>query len=168
MPYDFAVVDEAQDLTVAQLRFFAALGSERPNALFFAGDIGQRIFQQALLLAVPSAWTFAVGRARYASTTAPRTRSASKQTNCWPRTDRCRWQCRGTQRYVSIFNGPPPAVHAYQSEADESVAVAARIKDPAQGWCSSPRDRVVCPFSCSTGPCESCGYRQWAALSAPR
>ena len=26
-PYDFAVVDEAQDLSVAQLRFFAALGA---------------------------------------------------------------------------------------------------------------------------------------------
>ena len=46
MPFDFAVVDEAQDLTVPQLRFLAALGADRPNALFFAGDLGQRIFQQ--------------------------------------------------------------------------------------------------------------------------
>jgi UvrD/REP helicase N-terminal domain/UvrD-like helicase C-terminal domain len=45
-PFDFVVVDEAQDLSVAQLRFLAALGAERPNALFFAGDLGQRIFQQ--------------------------------------------------------------------------------------------------------------------------
>ena len=45
-PFDFAVVDEAQDLSVAQLRFLAALGGDRPNALFFAGDLGQRIFQQ--------------------------------------------------------------------------------------------------------------------------
>ena len=44
--FDFAVVDEAQDLTVAQLRFLAALGGGRPNALFFASDLGQRIFQQ--------------------------------------------------------------------------------------------------------------------------
>jgi len=44
-PYDFAVVDEAQDVSVTQLRFFAALGAGRPNALFFAGDLGQRIFQ---------------------------------------------------------------------------------------------------------------------------
>jgi hypothetical protein len=40
------VVDEAQDLSVAHLRFLAALGAQRPNALFFAGDLGQRIFQQ--------------------------------------------------------------------------------------------------------------------------
>lgn len=44
--FDFAVVDEAQDIGVAHLRFLAALGGGRPNALFFAGDLGQRIFQQ--------------------------------------------------------------------------------------------------------------------------
>jgi superfamily I DNA/RNA helicase len=44
--FDFAVVDEAQDISAAHLRFFAALGGGRPNALFFAGDLGQRIFQQ--------------------------------------------------------------------------------------------------------------------------
>ena len=44
-PFEFAVIDEAQDISVAQLRFLAALGGDRPNALFFAGDLGQRIFQ---------------------------------------------------------------------------------------------------------------------------
>jgi ATP-dependent exoDNAse (exonuclease V) beta subunit len=31
-PYDFAIVDEAQDLSVAQLRFFAALSGDRPKS----------------------------------------------------------------------------------------------------------------------------------------
>lgn len=44
-PFDFAIVDESQDLSVAQLRFLSALGGNRTNALFFAGDLGQRIFQ---------------------------------------------------------------------------------------------------------------------------
>ncbi len=44
--YDFAIVDEAQDIGVAHLRFLAALAGNRPNGLFFAGDLGQRIFQQ--------------------------------------------------------------------------------------------------------------------------
>src|SRR5262249_24107047 len=44
--FGFVVVDEAQDLGIAHLRFFAALGQDRPNALFFAGDLGERIFQQ--------------------------------------------------------------------------------------------------------------------------
>jgi superfamily I DNA/RNA helicase len=45
-PFDFVVIDEAQDVSIAQLRFLAALGKNRPDALFFAGDLGQRIFQQ--------------------------------------------------------------------------------------------------------------------------
>lgn len=46
LPIDFAVVDDAQDISISHLRFFAALGADRPNALFFAGDLGQQIFQQ--------------------------------------------------------------------------------------------------------------------------
>lgn len=45
-PFDAVVVDECQDLSVAQMRFLAALGNNKPNGLFFAGDLGQRIFQQ--------------------------------------------------------------------------------------------------------------------------
>jgi superfamily I DNA/RNA helicase len=45
-PFDFAVVDEAQDLAVPELRLLAVLGNRRPDSLFFAGDLGQRIFQQ--------------------------------------------------------------------------------------------------------------------------
>lgn len=45
-PFTHIVVDEAQDLGVPELRFLAAIAPDRPDALFFAGDIGQRIFQQ--------------------------------------------------------------------------------------------------------------------------
>jgi hypothetical protein len=44
-------VDEAQDLGVPELRLFAAIAASGPNSLFFAGDLGQRIFQQ------PFSWT---------------------------------------------------------------------------------------------------------------
>jgi superfamily I DNA/RNA helicase len=40
------VVDEAQDLGVPELRLLAAIAASGPDALFFAGDLGQRIFQQ--------------------------------------------------------------------------------------------------------------------------
>jgi hypothetical protein len=49
-PFEFAVVDEAQDMGVPAMRFLAALGKARPDSLFFAGDLGQRIFQ------VPFSW----------------------------------------------------------------------------------------------------------------
>ncbi len=44
-PFDCAVVDEAQDIGVPELRFLATLGTNRPDSLFFTGDLGQRIFQ---------------------------------------------------------------------------------------------------------------------------
>ena len=42
--FDCAVVDEAQDVSAAQLRFLAALGCGR-NSLYIAGDLSLRIFQ---------------------------------------------------------------------------------------------------------------------------
>ena len=44
-PFDHIVVDEAQDLGPAELAFLAAIAPPGEDALFFAGDIGQRIFQ---------------------------------------------------------------------------------------------------------------------------
>jgi len=45
-PFQFAIVDECQDMGIAELRFLAAIGTQRPDSLFFTGDLGQRIFQQ--------------------------------------------------------------------------------------------------------------------------
>lgn len=43
-PFTRVIVDEAQDLGVGELRMMGAL-TTGPDALFFAGDLGQRIFQ---------------------------------------------------------------------------------------------------------------------------
>jgi hypothetical protein len=45
-PFTHIMVDEAQDLGVPELRMLAAIAPAGRNALFFAGDLGQRIFQQ--------------------------------------------------------------------------------------------------------------------------
>jgi UvrD/REP helicase N-terminal domain len=45
-PFSHVIVDEAQDLGVPQLRFMQSIAPDGPDALFFAGDLGQRIFQQ--------------------------------------------------------------------------------------------------------------------------
>jgi hypothetical protein len=50
LPYTHIVVDEAQDLSVAQARFLSTAGSRRPDALYLTGDIGQRIFH------LPMSW----------------------------------------------------------------------------------------------------------------
>jgi superfamily I DNA/RNA helicase/mRNA-degrading endonuclease RelE of RelBE toxin-antitoxin system len=44
-PFDFVIVDEAQDVSMPQLRFLASLKFDSEEALFFSGDIGQRVFQ---------------------------------------------------------------------------------------------------------------------------
>lgn len=49
-PFTHAVVDEAQDLGVAELRFMRAIVPDAPDALFFAGDLGQRYFSTTVFL----------------------------------------------------------------------------------------------------------------------
>jgi len=44
-PFRHVIVDEAQDLGPRELRLIAALVAPGPRPLFFAGDIGQRIYQ---------------------------------------------------------------------------------------------------------------------------
>ena len=46
LPFDFAIVDEAQDIGIAAMQFLRVLGRRHPDSLFFTGDLGQRIFQQ--------------------------------------------------------------------------------------------------------------------------
>lgn len=126
-PYDFAVVDEAQDLSVAQLRFFAALGADRPNGLFFAGDLGQRIFQ------APFSWSeLGVGVRGRAKVLKVNYRTSHQIRSHADRLldpelgdlDGNREDRRGT---VSVFNGPPPELHLAEDIESETETVAAQL-----------------------------------------
>jgi UvrD/REP helicase N-terminal domain len=44
-PFDHVVIDEAQDLAPAEVKFFAAMAPGTADGLFLSGDVGQRIFQ---------------------------------------------------------------------------------------------------------------------------
>jgi len=122
-PFDFAVVDEAQDINVAQLRFLAALGSEHRDALFFAGDLGQRIFQQ------PFSWK-ALGvdiRGRshtlhinYRTSHQIRTQADRLLVPEISDVDGNTEIRRGTQ---SVFSGPEPAILVFDTPEDEIEAV---------------------------------------------
>jgi hypothetical protein len=50
VPFDFVVANEAQDLSVAQLRFLAALGKYRGDSLFFCGEPGTTYIPATLFL----------------------------------------------------------------------------------------------------------------------
>ena len=122
-PFDFVVVDEAQDVSIAQLRFLAALGSQRPDALFFAGDGGQRIFQQPFSwksLGVDVRGRSRTLRVNYRTSHQIRTQAdrllAAHVSDLDGNTD----QRNDT---VSVFNGPAPSIREFASQQDEQNAV---------------------------------------------
>ena len=122
-PFDFVVVDEAQDLSVAQLRFLAALGGGRPESLFFTGDLGQRIFQQ------PFSWKALGidirGRARTLRInyrTSHQIRGAADRLlgADLADVDGNVERRRGT---ISVFNGPAPTIEVLPTTQAEGEAV---------------------------------------------
>ena len=123
-PFEFAVVDEAQDISVAHLRFLAALGANRPDALFFAGDLGQRIFQQ------PFSWkSLGVdirGRSRTLRINYRTSHQIRQQADrlLGPQTTDVDGFSETRSDTVSVFNGPPPVIRVLANEDDEIKAVA--------------------------------------------
>ncbi len=123
LPFDFAVVDEAQDIGVAQIRFLAAFGSGRPNGLFFAGDLGQRIFQQ------PFSWKAAGIDVRGRSTTLKINYRTSHQIRSQadrlldPQITDVDGNIEARKGTISLFNGPQPDIKVYKSTTDEIGAV---------------------------------------------
>ncbi len=120
-PFDFAVIDESQDISAAQLRFLAALGGGRPNALFFAGDIGQRIFQQ------PFSWKSQGidirGRARTLRVNYRTSHQIRQQADrlLGPELADVDGNVEERRGTVSVFNGPEPVIRTFpdfESEAD--------------------------------------------------
>ncbi len=123
-PFDFVVVDEAQDISVAQLRFLAALGGGRANSLFFAGDLGQRIFQQ------PFSWKSLGVDIRGRSTTLHVNYRTSHQIRTQadrllaPEVSDVDGNTEERRGTVSVFNGVPPEIMVLDSPEEETAAVA--------------------------------------------
>ncbi len=127
--FDYAVVDEAQDLAITHVRFFAALGGGRPNSLFFAGDLGQRIFQQ------PFSWkTLGVdvrGRSRTLRVNYRTSHQIREEADrlLGPSVTDADGNAEKRDDTVSVFNGPPPSVVSAKSEGEERDIVAKWLKD---------------------------------------
>jgi plasmid maintenance system killer protein len=128
-PFTHIVVDEAQDLGVAELRMLAALAPANADSLFFAGDLGQRIFVP------PFSWKALGVDVRGRSTTLKvnyRTSHQIRQTadRLLARTvrdaDGLEDDRMGT---VSTFNGPTPEVEVFASAADEEAGIAKNIRN---------------------------------------
>lgn len=122
-PFDCAVVDEAQDISVAQLRLLAALGGNRSDSLFFAGDLGQRIFQQPFswkVLGVDIRGRSRTLRINYRTSHQIRRQADQLLDPQLADVDGVTEERSGT---VSVFNGPKPVIRASESPEDEARSV---------------------------------------------
>ena len=133
LPFQYVVIDEAQDVSVPQLRFLAALAGGRPNGLFFAGDLGQRIFQQPFSwreLGVDVRGRSQSLRINYRTSHQIRTQTDRLLDPELSDVDGNTEERKGT---ISVFNGANPTVWALNDEEAESIEVGewlrARIHD---------------------------------------
>jgi len=84
LPFDFVVVDEAQDVSIAQLRFLAALAGGRPNSLFLAGETLASGYSSSPFPGRHSASISVADHGHSGLITGPLTRSDFRPTACWP------------------------------------------------------------------------------------
>lgn len=128
-PYDFIVVDEAQDINIPQLKLLAAMAGDRPNGLFFAGDLGQRIFQQ------PFSWKSLGVEVRGRSRTLRINYRTSHQIRTQadkllgPEVTDVDGNTETRTGTVSVFNGPTPTIETFDDQETEIEAVAVWLKE---------------------------------------
>lgn len=128
-PFDRVVVDEAQDLGIAQLRFLATLAGTGPNRLFFAGDLGQRIFEPPFSwksLGVDVRGRSTTLRVNYRTSHQIRTAADRLLAPEMADVDGITETRKGT---VSLFNGPKPTIHLHDSAEAETAFVGGRIRE---------------------------------------
>ena len=122
-PFDAVVVDEAQDMGPAQLRFVAALAGDQANGLFFAGDLGQRIFQQAF--SWKALGVDVRGRSRTLNLNYRTSHQIRRQADrlLSPEIADVDGNTEVRSGTVSIFNGPPPLIARCGSQGEEAQEV---------------------------------------------
>jgi superfamily I DNA/RNA helicase len=116
-------------MSVAQLRFLAALGAGQPNSLFFAGDLGQRIFQH------PFSWKAlgvdVRGRSRilqinYRTSHQIRTQADHLLDPTLTDVDGITEERGHT---ISVFNGPIPTVLVLSNQKEEEKTVSSWLSE---------------------------------------
>lgn len=128
-PFEFAVIDEAQDVNVPQLRLLSALGANRPNGLFFTGDLGQRIFQEPFswkVLGVDVEGRTHILHVNYRTSHQIRTQADQLLSKVLADFD---GNIEDRNRNISVFNGPAPTIQSFSSPDDEQTAVGQWLAD---------------------------------------
>lgn len=122
-PFEFIIVDEAQDVNIPQLRFISAIAQGKTNALFFSGDLGQRIFQ------APFSWA-ALGidirgrsytlRINYRTSHQIRMKADQLLESKISDVD---GNIEKRNATISVFNGPKPIIKELDNEEEEAKTV---------------------------------------------
>ena len=129
-PFDHVVIDEAQDLAPAELKFFAAMAPAKADGLFLSGDVGQRIFQH------PFSWASLGVDVRGRSHTLKVCYRTSQQIRraadrllplILRDTDGLEDERRGV---ISVFDGPSPEVKSHTTV----VAEADTVRQVVETW----------------------------------
>lgn len=127
-PYSHLVVDEAQDVSVSQLRLLAALAGDSPNGLFFAGDLGQRIFRTPfswLSTGVDIRGRSRILRVNYRTSHEIRSTADQLLPTSIADVDGTNESRDGT---VSVFRGPSPAIELLATIEEEAAAVGGWLR----------------------------------------
>lgn len=122
-------MDKAQDVSIPQLRLLAALSRNRRNSLFFAGDLGQRIFQ------LPFSWKELGIEVRGRSTTLKINYRMSHQIRkqadrlLGPELSNVDGNTEERKGTISVFNGASPVVDVAKTADAECATVKAWLKN---------------------------------------
>jgi superfamily I DNA/RNA helicase len=128
-PFDFVVIDEAQDIGIPEAKFFSACAAGGRNGLFLAGDLGQRIFQQPFSmksLGIDVRGRSAGLRINYRTSHQIRSHADKLLPKEIADVDGLAESRKGT---VSMFDGPEPVVRLCDDVAAEREVVRGWIMD---------------------------------------
>lgn len=132
-PFSHVVVDEAQDLGVAELRLMGAITPDSgPDRLFLAGDLGQRIFQQ------PFSWRDLGVDVRGRSQTLKVNYRTSQQIRqaadalLPPSVRDVDGDQLDRRDTISAFEGPEPVIQLAASQPAEQQTVAAFLREAVE------------------------------------
>ena len=136
-PFSAIIVDEAQDLGPSELRMLAAIAAPDADSLFFAGDLGQRIFQEAFswkALGIDIRGRSRTLKVNYRTSHQIRAAADRLLASDLSDVDGIEESRVGT---ISIFNGPKPATELFDTARDEIEAVGR--------WISARRSEGMAP-----------------------
>ena len=130
-PYDYVIIDEAQDIGISQLRWLATMCTNKPDTLFFTGDLGQRIFQQAF--SWKACGVDIRGRSRSLKINYRTSHQIRQQADklLEPTVSDVDGNSEERTGTISVFNGPKPMIEVYEDKDSEVSGVGKWLKNAA-------------------------------------